>query len=205
MKEHPILFSGPMINAILEGRKTQTRRVLNPQPKVIHGLRQWNGHVYAECELLLKNNLGIKCPYGMPADNLWVRETWAYSDPLSTCTGPNDIYFRATATEVENSCCKWRPSIFMIRWASRIQLEITEIYFQRLQEISEGDAKAEGVSLTPCTHPECVATRKQTGKDPCASGSYIGAFAVGWDSINGKRAPWASNPWVWVVSFRRVA
>lgn len=95
---------------------------------------------------------------------------------------------------------KWRPSIFMPRWACRITLEITDLRIQRLNDISEEDAKAEGVTLEKCTHPDC-----QSGNTRCACDSYRGAFCIGWDSINAKRGfSWGSNPWVWCISFKRI-
>lgn len=202
MKERPILFSAPMVRAILSGAKTQTRRpapVREPRPGVFEITRGVHlvGNEAAVREDWLKY---MTNPYGMPGDRLWVRETWAHDaeslDDLramvedivmgSNC-GP---YYRADAVH-ENSGLTWRPSIHMPRWASRITLEITDVRVQRLQDISEDDAKAEGVD--PYEWPGGPA--RPNARE---------AFRELWDRINGKRATWDSNPWVWVVSFQRV-
>jgi hypothetical protein len=202
MRERPILFSGPMVRAILEGRKTQTRWVMKPQPVLdgdmvghpaLCGL--FGAHVFGPCAAKM-----IPCPYGAPGDRLWVRETWApivqiadvdlpaglveKADPRG---GVQLIAYRATTEDfvwadgdgyaMEGRSC-WRPSIHMPRWASRLLLEVTEVRVQRLQEISEEDARAEGVESR-------------------------GAFCGLWDTINGNGS-WRENPWVWCVSFRRV-
>jgi hypothetical protein len=201
VREKPILFSGPMVRAILEGTKRQTRRVLNPQPapndagwypsplhpRALH---------YAS-ERHLRKGLPIDfCPYGQPGDRLWVRETWG------PCAG--GVVYRAS--EDPTACPdggKWKPSIFMPRWASRLTLEVTEVRVERLQEISEEDAKAEGALF----HDGGGIGHSGWRHDPNHGFVYPSArssFAGLWDSINADRAPWASNPWVWVVGFRRV-
>lgn len=186
MKEHPILFSGPMVRAILEGRKTQTRRVINPQPKVVHDFYP-DGTL--ETERLFRNGGRIRCPYGVLGDRLWVRETWG-KDPYAHLSGHIPILYKVGPPSVDPDYpVPWKPSIHMPRWASRITLEVVEVRAQRLQDITEEDAVAEGVN--------------------CAVGGFIttnpvNAFHGLWDYINGKRAPWDSNPWVWAVTFRRV-
>jgi hypothetical protein len=191
--ERPILFSGLMIRAILGGRKTQTRRVVkfNPWPttetqqdkhRVFRSAFRHNDGGFgwlsgedtdAKFSRYLKSDPGKQCPYGMAGDRLWVRETFCD-------TGLNRAVYRAD-TAVENwKYRKWRPSIFMPRWASRITLVVTDTRVERLQEISQADQAAEGV--------ECG-----------------DSFHRLWDSINRKRGfPWASNPWVWVVVFRKL-
>lgn len=159
MKERPILFSGEMVRAILDGRKTQTRRAMKPQPKQINS-SYWG---WARKSVFLhRHRLGSgfpewiqRCPYGKPGDRLYVRETWGISHHGgATIKGtPHDPYvlYRATNSEptgdeLENQWepFKWRPSIHMPRWASRILLEITDVRVERLQDISEEDARAEG-------------------------------------------------------------
>ena len=184
MKERPILFSGPMVRAILEGRKTQTRRVLKLQDYD-------GGDCYETKDGILRDILSL-CPYGIPGDRLWVRETWRrHKENL-----PDGIMYRANnmlsfftgdEPEAAHDCKRtdfWRPSIFMPRWASRITLEITGVRVERLQEITEEDAISEGVLSSDYDK------------------TYRYAFSVLWDSINGKKYPWSDNPWVWVIDLR---
>lgn len=219
VKERPILFSGEMVRAILEGRKTQTRRVIKPQPQENwvdwlfkhHGNRIFDRNGEPQLWLCGDDGKEIKFPYGKPGDRLWVRETWGiYSEswtdygwegdgiidipipkqrPLGTMHSKRHVVYRADGYETDGGE-QWRPSIFMPRWASRILLEITEVRVQRLFDISQEDAKAEGVSIE--------ATRTLT---------HVGAFAITWDAINKKRGyGWegGTNPWVWAISFRRI-
>ena len=163
MKERPIIFSGPSVRAILDGRKTQTRRIVKA-PKGMSA--EFAGVDFA-------------CPYGCPGDRLWVRETHSFYD--RECRKP---YYQADIDDWEPG--GWRSPIFMPRWASRITLEITDVRVQRVQEITEAEAKAEGVH--------------------CAvNGSNRLAFATLWDSVNAKRGfSWADNLWVWAITFWRV-
>jgi hypothetical protein len=180
-KTRPILFSGPMVRAILEGRKTQTRRIVNPK---------W---VCVDWEYV---SIGDRChthashAYGIPGDRLWVRETWAaphaYDAHKPREIPPNGCSIHYAATE-ERGGLLWRPSIFMPRWASRITLEITDVRVERLQQISDADSLAEGCSAADMNHGDSLAS----------------VYARLWESVNGAGS-WATNPWVWVVSFRRV-
>jgi hypothetical protein len=178
MKERGILFSGPMVRAILEGRKTMTRRVVKPQPVDIHG------------SAFMKT---IKCPYGKPGDRIWVRETFRREDL------GEKVWYRADWNEKDakelfiDQSGGWKPSIFMPRWASRITLEITNVRVERLQGISQDDAKVEGADGIDWGH----------GRDYGGPPDYIGGFKRLWESINGPGS-WTANPWVWVVEFRRV-
>jgi hypothetical protein len=181
MKERPILFSAPMVRAILEGRKTQTRRIakeLNEMPNLDGILKRF------------PNPKG--CRYGKPGDRLWVRETWAHERDGTGCPDDNGVLYRATdpGWDDEETGLRWRPSIFMPRRASRITLEITDVRVQRLQEISEEDAQAEGA---------VGALDQSVGNNWCASQ----AFAALWESINGPDS-WDANPWVWAVTFRNL-
>ena len=146
MKERPILFSGPMVRAILDGRKTMTRRIVKQQAD--------NGGYCQSLDpdkgvWLVHNGGSIRCPYGQPGDRLWVRETWsAWTGGMTSCGEERapQIEYKATS----QSEGPWRPSIFMPRWASRILLEITDVRVERLNDISEEDAIAEGFDLKLC-------------------------------------------------------
>ena len=191
-RERPILFKGEMVRKILSGEKTQTRRVVKRQPIVGIEPCGWSGTGWG----LTRPDGGcscrpVSCPYGSPGDRLWVRETWSPRtdvDPAKKLTkAQRYVRYRADADDLANewhSYDGWKPSIHMPRWASRITLEITGVRVERLQEISEEDARAEGVGQR--------FTRM----------TWRGGFAFLWDQINGKRAPWASNPWVWVIEFK---
>lgn len=170
MTERPILFSAPMVRAILAGTKTQTRRVVK-------------GNLGAIC----KGNIPLvadisRCPYGQPGDRLWCRETWG-----EHCSNKSIVYRADFGAGEFDPVNRWRPSIHMPRIASRILLEIESVRVERLNDISRGDAMAEG-----CPFPNMA-----SGPDPRKWYSGL------WDEINGAGS-WAANPWVWVVEFRRV-
>jgi hypothetical protein len=228
-RERPILFSGPMVRAILAGRKTQTRRIVKfsrevwkqPLPHVEYaddGMPIWfssppHGLRHRDPEYFKR---GYPCPYGRPGDRLWVRETWqptAHGKGLGT-----EIHYHADESSewrhgfVTNPSNKhWRPSIHMPRWASRITLEITGVRVERLNEISEEDAIAEGAELNACDPkqwtpdmgylPRCPHYPDGCDCDPAFTARDW--FSDLWESINGPGS-WAENPWVWVVEFRRV-
>lgn len=213
-KERPIIFNDEMVRAILEGRKTQTRRI-------VKGVRywgdeydkQWRPHVIGpdragEFTWWEGPSHGQSCyhkarsPFGQPGDRLWVRECW--QGPLFTGELPTDwrdskyqspefCHYRASGDSCEffdaddNWQQRWRPSIHMPRWASRITLEITGVRVERLQDMCVSDAWAEGI---------------ESGQITAHNGS-VEAFAALWRSIYGADS-WQSNPWVWVVEFRRV-
>lgn len=214
MKEHPIIFSAPMVRAILEGRKTMTRRL-------VKGSTEHRGPynpAYLECH---RNDPGWAtiCPYGQPGDRLWVREglTYVKSDPLtaekySDGTGPHcysasipkghdsadpfgDFYLFGL-TETPPLPARNISPIHMPRWASRIDLEITEVRVQRVQEITEADAEDEGVDPW-----HDLAGTGATVAERCFG--YRVAFEKLWDAIHGPGA-WERNEWVWVISFKRV-
>lgn len=170
IKERPILFSGEMVRAILDGRKTQTRRVVKGIALDWLAPDMFTPRFVASPE----NDL---CQYGKVGDRLWVRETFQpYGDGYA---------YRATPAIPENH--NWKPSIFMPRAASRITLEITNVRVERLNEISDKDAEAEGVEAW-----------SNSGNSPAWK------FQCLWDRINGKKYPWSSNPWVWVIEFRKI-
>lgn len=206
MKERPILFSGPMVRAILDGRKTQTRRIVKQQPPADFRRHCWmSAPVYGWTNEPVPAGTWhtARCPYGFDGDRLWVRETWRTvgDAPLSICTEPGDIGYAATADEATLTTMRWRPSIHMPRWVSRIALEVTGVRVERLQEITSKDAQAEGVPFTVAEH-----TFRKCFRDPEERASErLKRFAELWEAINGDRAPWESNPWVWVVSFKQVS
>ena len=223
MKERPILFSAPMVRALLAGTKTQTRRVVKPQPPedcgpidcgryhptIIdrHGDEQPGPEIFGAYDAW--GQWGVRCPYGQPGDRLWVRETWGYIDP--DCSGEDhddeqegpgqtvfcdellqeghplrDFWRRRVAYRASwqdpkygigpDAPKRWRPSIHMPRWASRITLEITDVRVEKLGDLSESDARQEG-----------VASRDE--------------FIELWKSINGQ---WEPETWTWVLQFRKV-
>lgn len=213
-RERPILFSAPMVRAILDDRKTQSRRILKATVSStlakFHRVDKFGNAIFTDGTV-------VRCPYGQPGDQLWVRETF-YIDwtPLDEGPLPKEwpddlpddcIYYLA-----DGNCCaqipecqcasegkpRWRPSIHMPRWASRITLEITGVRVERLQDISDEDAIAEGCpgSFIPAT---------------CFNGEISGPggqlpaeeFAELWESINGPGS-WERNDWCWVLEFRRV-
>jgi hypothetical protein len=214
MRERPILFSAPMARALLDGRKTQTRRIVAADDVPAGVTWVERDGVWGPCrDELCRGALDLvattrRCPYGVPDDRLWVRETWAPADYLngSKREEPQQVAYRSTSTILDHGHMspeqypldtygidfdkiKWKPSIFMPRWASRVTLEITDVRVERLQEITEEDARAEGV------RPAL----------PLIEDAHRVDFRALWEGINGDRAPWSSNPWVWALSFRRVA
>lgn len=214
MKERGILFSGPMVMAILAGRKTQTRRAIKPQPPAATvGLNHIDGTTWA---CIGNNGPNRKCPYGVPGDRLWVRETWAVDAPLDQVRRehedmmPGGIghgpYFRTDPAH-ENSGLTWRPSIHLPRWASRITLEITDVRAERLQDISEQDAKAEGIRSDILRADDHAPDRICYVAEPDHNHAYVtarDAYAKTWNHINAKTCPWRCNPWVWALTYKRI-
>jgi hypothetical protein len=222
-KERPIIFSAPMILALLAGKKFQTRRIVKPQPIIeagasIDGQPAWTwtiprteSYSFWAVSKSSPKTITKYCPYGQPGDRLWVKETlirktsayqpgggiayaanghYVMGGPTSIDTGEHPSGFR----HIQGGRWTWkRPtlsSMYMPRWASRLTLEITDVRVERVQDITEADATAEGFS----------------GNDNVGTGigysSNREAFAHKWDAINGKTAPWESNPWVWAITFR---
>lgn len=173
MKDRPILFSAPMVRAILANTKTQTRRVARVNP-MHQGMALEPGE--------MAHGIPLKtCPYGQPGDRLWVRETWA---PLTV-----GYAYRADPVWNGPPADRWRPSIHMPRAASRITLEVTGVRVEKLQDISEADAQAEGAARH--ISPAAFLTGHRQG------------YRLLWESINGPDS-WAANPWVWVIEFKRI-
>lgn len=221
MKERPILFSAPMVRALLAGTKTQTRRVVKPQPTAgmwEDAFKRLGTHDATPTVTMTGPHGGIgvtrkgdqfkatayvipniRCPYGQPSDRLWVRETWRAHKAFDLAA-PNElpkingIHYEADEKPRFWDYGKIRPSIHMPRWASRITLEITGVRVERLNEISEEDAKAEG-----CEPSKRV---ELNDRSPC----YTAPYRDLWQTINGidNPAAWERNPWVWVIEFKRV-
>lgn len=201
MKSRPILFSAPMVRALLAGTKTQTRRSLrdgtwlDPKEGVIRMCSVGNG---------VTGFQSVACPYGQPGDQLWVRETWAHHVQAQSAERDEDGPFVYAADGPQalqaRLASKWTPGIHMFRWASRITLELTDVRVERLQDISEADALAEGV--TPKWEPGCSGRLMEAFNGfsfrPAAS-----AYADLWEQINGPGS-WDANPYVWALSFKRV-
>lgn len=207
MRERPILFSGQMVRAILEGQKTQTRRVIKNTGT--YAIEDHHGIITAKRE---RAALATQCKFGQPGDRLWVRETWQgplideeleeeFSQSPDYFKKPAFCAYRATdkldAINADGEELGWRPSIHMPRWASRASLEITGVRVERLADISRDDAMAEGIVLQ---------TDRGFG---LADGSHyhfidpIDSYRSLWESINGAGS-WVANPWVWVIEFKRV-
>ncbi|ROU13713.1 hypothetical protein EB837_12365 [Kluyvera ascorbata] len=241
MKERGMIFNGEMVRAILEGRKTQTRRIMTIQPEHSEmGLRRVidskNGRDDGKYFWSQSDACGLKarskvfgCPHGSIGDRVWVRETWSqlgnedgcaidWNDELVKGGGPeaariyrasceqkpgnyglwsipDDAFWKPHTDNMEFEGA-WRPSIHMPRWASRILLEITDVRVERLNDISDEDAKAEGIAKSH-KYPDTYLTPKGDFADADI------AFQRLWESIYGEES-WAANPWVWVIEFKRV-
>ncbi|CAI2141213.1 ASCH domain-containing protein [Serratia marcescens] len=220
MKERPVIFNSEMVRAILNGRKTQTRRALNwkRQPYTEMAERD-DGSLWPWAEDGERGgDIWFSCPFGEVGDRLWVREAYqgplfnfdqmeAYLEDTSKFERPEFCEYRADGGKTpeyydadDNLRYGWKPSIHMPRWASRITLEITAVRVERLQGISEEDAKAEGVKPAGDMLPDYPDTFL-TPKGDFATAKV--AFQRLWQSIYGAES-WRANPWVWVIEFRRV-
>lgn len=210
MKERGMIFNGEMVRAILDGRKTQTRRPIKwKQTRFTEiGEREdgskwpWSEDAEHACDFW------HPCPFGAVGDRIWVRETWAR---YNIDQNSHDLAYRATTPAYWPEEGRWRPSIHMPRWASRILLEITNVRIERLNAISPEDAESEGLECTNFTgfgdepglpsYPEPDVyfdpLKKQWKEYPPE------AFAGLWESIYGEGS-WKANPWVWVIEFKRV-
>lgn len=197
-KERPILFSAPMVRALLAGQKTQTRRLVKG------GAVEALDHPQVDPRQL-------SCPYGTIGDRLWVRETWGVGTRPDQNLGWRDgLEYKAdedfigekdilplypVEADLSDIRAGWHPSIHMFRWASRITLEITAVRVERVKDIREEDADAEGADTPAVARIIQVAWSKRD------------AFAKLWNTIHAADGPngWAANPWVWVIEFKRVA
>jgi len=241
MRERPILMSGPLVRAVLEGRKFQTRRPITPQPPtperfrgsdfglsraVADGVKMYSQNDWERLpkhptDWDLVGSVGVakdagfplryRCPHGQVGDRLWVREAWqAYhqtcveSDEWEVCEGAPSVLRENYAPHIEyratsKSMGPWRPSIHMPRWASRLSLVITDVRVERLQAISEEDARAEGVERIGDRWRDYMPEREAPTRT-CATARE--SFCSLWESIYGT-ASLAANPWVWAISFER--
>lgn len=223
MNERPILFSGSMVRAILSGQKTQTRRIVKPQPSA--GVRD---SVFVRSGLEDGHGRELRCPYGQPRDRLWVRETWRHSansleearaitEDITSGTAVdwratyvesriNELGFSREDAEMADKFEVWRPSIHMPRWASRITLEITGVHVERLGDISDTDVDSEGVEGHYVEDGwywrNYLLSDEEAAISPMLA-SATESFRSLWEKINGAGS-WDVNPWVWVVKFRRV-
>jgi len=222
-----------MVRAILAGRKTQTRRIVKPQPPAEYPyvlaktmLRSENGEAFwtdapGDDDMMgywPSYEKGIPCPYGTPCDRLWVRETWFVRDCGRRCTLTEDVHksrllYCADCTPM---AYETRSPIHMFRWASRIDLEVTGVRVERVQDISEADAQAEGISVLPLQDPTDPSAWWQSAPGVHQARNARDAFAMLWDSINKKPrlrgedqqrcidlgSGWDANPWVWVIDFK---
>ena len=198
VKERPIIMSAESVNALLSGAKTQTRRVVKPQP-VDDGRAPVPFYPYpsvARSGMMVQN---IPARYGRPGERLWVKETWA-PRPLAAPDAPSVRYRAdcegALATE-EASGVRWTSPLFMPRSVSRITLELTEVSIERLHDVTEDDALAEGY--------EFWRSAMLQGESERYSGAAREGYRVLWDKLNAERGfPWTANPWVWVLSYTRL-
>jgi hypothetical protein len=227
VKERPILFGGPMVRAILDGRKSMTRRIVKPQPvshkaaepgdavwygTELNRVRESKGRNKAAMGLL--NAVPFPCPYGVPGDRLRVNESYRVGlewddcpprdiDPRGFAHLGDDIWYEADGKGTE--AMGWgrlRPGRFMMRWMSRLTLEVVSVRVERVQDISAKDIITEGAVAR--AHEDPMFGRCPISAfDGCAYLDLRSLWAAGWDSINGKDS-WEANPWVWAVEFKRV-
>jgi hypothetical protein len=208
MKERPILFSPTMVEAIITGRKTVTRRIINPQPLNIISQGIGPASLRYTAEAVLDSYRTppalIECPFGRRGDYLWVRETWA-AHLLHDGKKPSDIkpgvkiWYKADNRVHQQDQGKWRPSIFMPRWASRLTLQIININAVKLQTIRRPDIEAEGVSL------EAFKLHKQLDDTINMDLAAQYKFEQLWNALNAKRGySWEDDPWVWRIEFALV-
>ncbi|HBQ3047747.1 TPA: hypothetical protein L7V60_004716 [Klebsiella quasipneumoniae subsp. similipneumoniae] len=236
MTERGMIFNGEMVRAILDGRKTQTRRIMKPQPEPCpRGGHWWPSNVFKtmlHVEEEMQNGkggwgglVGDACPFGDVGDRIWVRETFCPVDDTQY-GGEKWVDYRATpryearhpagwdSAPNDAEALKWRPSIHMPRWASRILLEITSVRIEQLNAISEEDAQSEGVHTE--VWDQTVVARNYAAHDDFfqfwsedmphyveMNQLYRSSFRSLWESIYGAEN-WQANPWVWVIEFKRV-
>ena len=204
MREITVLFNGAMVRAILDDRKTQTRRIVKPQPGAdIVDIEYepeadlWLGNTREDNDLGYCSSWSARSPLGKPGDRLWVRETWAWPGEEQVLYFA-DPWARKLADEWKKDLnypqVKWKPSIHMPRWAARLFLDVVDVRIERLCDISAEDARAEGADRNE---------GKWVDEDGRTRSSYRLAFQRLWISVYGAES-WEDNPWVWVTEFKRV-
>lgn len=215
VKDRPILFSAPMVRALLDGSKTQTRRVIK-LPPVPNALGTWEvstiggqnggfdaaGHEVPLQPVIWHTRTGktIGCPHGQVGERLWVRETWAPHPDFPRSVGRT--VYRADP-ECEHDVARWYPSIHMRREYSRILLEIVSVRVELLNDCSAADALAEGIQADEVRQFTVFGMSSEDRAD-VRRRAAVAPFERLWESINGAGS-WAANPWVWVIEFKRVA
>ncbi|CAB5620037.1 Uncharacterised protein [Klebsiella pneumoniae] len=229
MKERGMIFNSEMVRAILDGRKTQTRRIMKEQPVLNGNFYEVFGSAWSKGMTSIPavpgHSLSTRCPFGAVGDRIWVRETFCPVDDTQY-GGEKWVDYRATpryeashpagwdSAPNDAEALKWRPSIHMPRWASRILLEITDVRVERLNAISEEDAQREGVHTE--VWDQTVVARNYAARDEFfqfwsedmphyveMNQLYRSSFRSLWESIYGEES-WKANGWVWVISFKRV-
>lgn len=227
VKERPILMSGPMVRAVRDGMKTQTRRVaeviggglvLDRGPRFVTTASLvgdsilWRPTGESDYVPVPADMIQRGCPYGQPGDRLWVRETWRTDRSTKAVIYRADVRDREPSETREEPGVTWRPGIYMRRHACRFLLEIVGVRAERLHRITEEDAKAEGVKIHVSTEgcPSGMARagyfQIPTPYQPLEPGhEYRAAYSILWDKLNKSRGfGWSTNPWVWVIEFRGV-
>lgn len=218
MKERPIIFNTEMVEAILDGRKWQTRRVLKKQPNHVHGVRydgideddktvHYFEHINSDGSFseIYEDH---RCHYGKPGDHLWVKEAFCVDD-WRYPRGPieefkESVCYFAKPNAITKRQPKWYDAKVMPRWASRILLEITDVRCERVQDISVTDIQAEGINFETDNNFACAEYFMSAGSPVVGGTPEHFAFIALWDSIYHGEKRWAANPWVWVIEFRRV-
>lgn len=207
MKETGLMFKAPLVRAILEGQKTQTRRVLKPQPAPNHphdGGTKWvlerglHVPVGSVGHLSVREKMGLRCPMGQPGDLIYVRETFNHFERNENFKEGCECFYRADGDCVDLQ--PWRPAIHMPKHAARIWLEITSVRVERLQQITDTDCWAEG-GITEA-RPDQFSVHSVIATDGKAYLSPRGAFSSLWESTGGN---WAADPWVWVIDFKTIS
>ena len=228
MKITPLLFRTDMVKALLDGRKTMTRRIVKCDHKItdIGTPDDWNNgrahpnmkrfedwgdkHGYHLFNISSGSTIAMQCQHGQKGDLIWVKERWAHDAPTDDdarrsveSDGMNGgVYYYADCNEFDRVSLKWKSSRYMFKWASRITLKITDVRVERLQEITEDDSLKEGIDMESDYASLCINIESAPYPSDLERGSAaITVFKKLWDSINRKKYPWSSNPWVWVISF----
>ena len=213
MTDRPILFTGPMVRAILDGRKTVTRRLVTGHDVIEERDDGTPWPYYTTWSHGDDGSPWQACPYGVPGDRLWVKETFAErvdidgKDPAQRARAKHYLMFKANGDDPRDpdnfhTWGRWRSPRYMPRWASRLTLDVVSVRVERLHEITEEDASREGVEHMDGLLDEADLCRVAKAMGAMATDSRVW-FACLWDSLNAKRAPWASDPWVWRIEFRR--